>query len=60
MAKRFRVTFDDGNTVEVEANNGDLAKRDARRQAQERSGAETRTDPRVKVKAVEELTDQNR
>ena len=57
MPKRYRVTFGDGRTVDVEANNGDLAKKDARRQAQDQSGAETRTDPRVKVTSVEELTD---
>jgi hypothetical protein len=53
---RYRVTFDDGSTHEGEYANGDLAKRAAKTEAQQKTGASTRTDPRVKVAHVVDLS----
>jgi Arc/MetJ-type ribon-helix-helix transcriptional regulator len=52
---RYRVEFLDGHTHEGEYPNGDLAKRAAKTEAQQKSGAIARTDPAVKVKAVTDL-----
>lgn len=52
---RYLVTFDDGSSVEKEAANAGQAKQEAKREAQQKTGAITRTDPRVKVAHVVDL-----
>jgi len=55
----YRVEFDDGSTHEGEYANPDLAKRAAKTQAQQKSGAVSRTDPAVKVKAITDLASED-
>jgi len=52
---RYRITFDDGSSLEQEAANSDQAKQAAKRQAQNKTGATSRTDARVKVASVVDL-----
>jgi len=48
----YRVTFLDGTTIDRQAANADLAKTGAKLEAQQKSGATMRSDPRVKVAHV--------
>jgi hypothetical protein len=52
---RYQIAFDDGSSVEKDAASGDLAKQAAKAEARTRTGATSRTDPRVKVKYVVDL-----
>lgn len=49
---RYLITFDDGSTLEKEAATIDQAKAAAKTEAQQKSGATSRTDARVKVQSV--------
>src|SRR5688572_21944837 len=55
MMPRYRITFDDGSTVEHTAASPTDAKLAAKREAQAKHGATSRTDPRVKVAEVTDL-----
>jgi hypothetical protein len=52
---RYRVTFLDGHSVVLEREHGDDAKKDARHERKQQTGATDRTDARVKVTSVERL-----
>jgi hypothetical protein len=52
---RYRVTFLDGHTVVLEREHGDDAKKDARHERKQDTGATDRTDARIKVASVERL-----
>jgi hypothetical protein len=55
---KFRATFEDGHTIEVEAVNATEAKQKAKRQAVNDSGATTRTDARVKLRHIVNLDEE--
>lgn len=55
---KFQITFDDGSTIDRDAATADEAKRAAKHEALQKSGATARTDPRVKVASVVNLDDQ--
>lgn len=52
---KFQTTMDDGSTYEGEFASGDDAKRAHKNEARQKTGATSRTDPRVKVKHVVNL-----
>jgi hypothetical protein len=52
---RYRITFDDGSSIDQTAASPTAAKLAAKREAQAKSGATSRTDPRVKVAEVTDL-----
>ena len=55
---KFQITFDDGSTIDREAATADEAKRAARTEATQKSGATSRTDARIKVRSVVNLDEQ--
>jgi hypothetical protein len=55
---KYLITFNDGSSIEKEAPTVDAAKQAAKLEAQQRSGAKERTDPRVKVESVANLDEQ--
>lgn len=55
---RFRITFDDGSSIERDAATPDQAKLEAKNEARSRHGAAARTDPRVKVRHLVNLDEQ--
>jgi hypothetical protein len=55
---RFRITFNDGSTIETDADSATSAKRAAKSQAQTKTGAASRNDPRVKVSHVVNLDEE--
>lgn len=60
MAKRYRIEFEDGHTQEVEAADATVAKRTVKQQRSTELNPEERRDPRVKVKTVTEVSNENR
>jgi hypothetical protein len=52
---KYRITFNDGSTIEREAESATLAKQAAKSEAKSRTGAAERNDPRVKVSHVVNL-----
>lgn len=55
---KYLITFSDGSSIEKEAPTIDQAKADAKREAQQKTGATARTDPRVKVESIANLDEQ--
>lgn len=55
---KFRATFEDGHTIELEAANATEAKQKCKRQAVNDSGATARNDARVKLRHIVNLDEQ--
>jgi len=55
---KYRTTFDDGSSIDLEAANATDAKGRARREAENKTGASSRTDARVKVASVVNLDEE--
>lgn len=60
MAKRYRIEFEDGHSVEVEGADASVAKRQAKQARTNEVSPDERRDPRVKVKSVTELNEGGR